>query len=92
MCYPAFSLTRTCPALTPSTPASTKPGSAPCRAGLEPARLAGWGVTKEPLNSNYISIWLWGVFAVQRSAASGALGEHWGLRVSVRPADLITAV
>ncbi len=33
-------------------------------------RLAGRAVTKEPLNSNYISIWLWGVFPAQCSVAS----------------------
>jgi hypothetical protein len=47
--------------------------------GLGPARLARGAISvKEPLNSNYISIWLWGVL---RGPMLGGLGS--GLRVSV---------
>jgi hypothetical protein len=55
---------------------------------LGPARLAGRAIcVKEPLNSNYISIWLWGVL---RGPMLGGLGR--GLRVSVDHTISHTAV
>jgi hypothetical protein len=72
---PGFRLLRTIPypnilCAHPSTAASASLGSAPCpHKSRRPARLAGRMVSKEPLNSNCISLSLWGFFAIQRSAA-----------------------
>jgi hypothetical protein len=43
---------------------------------LEPARLTGRTVTEgTPPNSNYVSTWLWGFLAAQRSAASAGVSR-----------------
>jgi hypothetical protein len=44
---------------------------------------AGRAVTKEPLNSNYVSLKLWGVLNDPALGGVGTLVKHWGLRVSV---------
>jgi hypothetical protein len=45
--------------------------------GLGPARLAGRAISvNEPLNSNYISIWLWGVLREPKQALD-ELARDW---------------
>jgi hypothetical protein len=79
--HSARSLTRMSSTGTPSISASVTPGSAPCRTSAFDQRVwPGEAITvKKPLNSNYISMSLWGFLLASWTACSDPASQRLDL-------------